>query len=389
MDSSLADAKLYFQRLFGAGGKVHVVRAPGRVNLIGEHTDYNQGLVFPMAIDPHVLVICRGRDDGQVRLASTAFEGEISGFSVQKHIERADPTWSNYGRGVAAELIAAGIPLTGMDALIANTLPVGGGLSSSAAIMVGLAQAFLTIAGLSMNIDRMAVITQKAEHEYAGTPSGIMDMTIVAGAKAGHAMLLDCRDLSREYVTLDSKELRLLIVNTMLKHELHTGEYAQRRKECEQGVAFFQRSDPAVKSLRDVSMQQLSSSQGQLPPTIFRRCRHVVSEIARTAAAAALLGRRDYDEFGQKMAQSHASLRDDYEVSTPELDFLSDQAMKLKGVYGARMTGGGFGGCIVALVQPRSVDAVSGQLSSAYHAKFKVVPEIYVTTAAAGVSVLE
>src|SRR5262245_18584920 len=246
MDAAVAQAKPHFERAFGPGGKLHVIRAPGRVNLIGEHVDYNEGLVFPMAIEPQVLVVCRGRDDGVVKLASTAFEREIAEFSVQQKIQRGKPAWSNYGRGVAAELIAAGIPLPGMDALIANTLPVGGGLSSSAAIMVGIAQAFLTIAGLKLEIDRLALITQKAEHEYAGTPSGIMDMTIVAGGRAGHAMLLDCRDLSRKYVVLDPKELRVVIANTMLKHELHTGDYAQRRKECEQGAAFFRKSNPQV-----------------------------------------------------------------------------------------------------------------------------------------------
>src|SRR3989440_11205 len=319
MDSVHGAIKQEFAAIFGAEGKIHVIRAPGRVNLIGEHTDYNEGLVFPMAIEPQVLVVCRGRDDGKVRLGSTAFEGELAEFSVQQKIERGKPGWSNYGRGVAAELIAAGIPLPGIDALIANTLPVGGGLSSSAAIEIGIAQAFLTIAGLNIDLDRLAVITQKAEHEYAGTPVGIMDMTIVAGARAGHAMLLDCRDLSREYVVLDPKELRVVIANTMLKHELHTSEYSQRRKQCEQGVEFFKKHDPQIRSLRDVSMQQLTSAKGKLPETIFRRCRHVVSEIERTREAAALLSRRDYDEFGQRMLESHTSLRDDYEVSTPEL----------------------------------------------------------------------
>jgi len=389
MDPAVATTKSQFERIFGSGGKIHVIRAPGRVNLIGEHTDYNNGLVFPMAIDPQVLAVCRGRDDGKVKLASTAFEGEIAEFSVQQKIDRGKPAWSNYGRGVAAELIAAGIPLPGMDALIANTLPVGGGLSSSAAIMVGIAQAFLTIAGLKLDIDRLALITQKAEHEYAGTPSGIMDMTIVAGGRAGHAMLLDCRDLSRKYVVLDPKELRVVVANTMLKHELHTGDYAQRRKQCEEGVAFFQKLNPQIKSLRDVSMKELEAAKGKLPEIIYKRCRHVISEITRTADAAALLGRRDYDEFGEKMLQSHASLRDDYQVSVPELDFLSEQAMTVKGVYGARMTGGGFGGCIVALAQPRAVDPLQEHLSSAYEKKFNVKPEISVTTAAAGVSVIE
>jgi galactokinase len=389
MNSAVAAAKSQFERVFGSGGKIHVIRAPGRVNLIGEHTDYNGGLVFPMAIEPEVLIVSRGRDDGVVKLASTAFEGEVAEFSVQQKIHRGKPAWSNYGRGVAAELVVAGIPLPGMEALIANTLPVGGGLSSSAAIMIGIAQALLTIAGLKMDTDRLALITQKAEHEYAGTPSGIMDMTIVAGGKAGHAMLLDCRDLSRKYVVLDPIELRVVVANTMLKHELHTGDYAKRRKECEQGVAFFRKSNPQIKSLRDVSMQELEAAKGKLPEITFKRCHHVISEIQRTADAAALLGRRDYDEFGQKMIESHISLRDDYQVSVPALDFLSEQAMTVKGVYGARMTGGGFGGCIVALVQPRAVDALKDHLTTVYHQKFKVIPEIFVTTAAAGVSAIE
>src|SRR4051794_36086767 len=178
MQPDIADLKHKFETLFGAGGKIHVVRAPGRVNLIGEHTDYNDGFVFPMAIEPHVLLACRGRDDGLVRFSSSAFPGEVAQWSVQQEIKPGEPKWANYMKGVSAELIDAGIPLTGMDALLTHTLPVGGGLSSSAAIMVSTAQAFLTIAGLKMEADRMALITQCAEHDYAGMPSGIMDMTI-------------------------------------------------------------------------------------------------------------------------------------------------------------------------------------------------------------------
>src|SRR2546423_11286661 len=235
MNTPTAQLRQKFNETFGAAkGKVHVIRAPGRVNLIGEHTDYNDGFVFPMAIEPHVLVVCRGRDDGKVRLASTAFKGQIVEFSVQKKIERGEPTWANYSRGVAAELIAAGIPLTGMDALISNTLPVGSGLSSSAAIMVGTAEAFLKIEQMQIDRTRLALICQRAEHEYANVPSGIMDMTIVASGKAGHAMLLDCRDNSKHYVALDPAELRVVIVNTMVKHELSGGEYAERRRQCEE-----------------------------------------------------------------------------------------------------------------------------------------------------------
>jgi galactokinase len=389
METSIADLKQKFTALFGAGEKIHVIRAPGRVNLIGEHTDYNDGFVFPMAIEPQVLIVCRGRNDSVVRFASTAFEGQIAEFRVDKPIARGEPTWANYNKGVAAELIEAGIPVPGMDALMANTLPIGGGLSSSAALLVGTAVAFLRIAGLPMSVDRLALIAQRAEHQYALMPSGIMDQTIVASGKAGHAMLLDCRDNSKTFVPIDSRELRVCIVNTMVKHELNSGEYAKRRKQCEAAVEFFKKDNPNVKALRDVTPQQLEAAEGKLDPLIYRRARHVVTEIGRTTLAATLLNKRRYEEFGELMGQSHNSLRDDYEVSCPELDFLAAEAPKVKGVYGARMTGGGFGGCIVALAQPRAVQALSEHLTEKYQQKFNLKPAIYVTTATAGASVLE
>ncbi|MDB5305354.1 MAG: galactokinase [Phycisphaerales bacterium] len=393
MQTAYADNRDQFQQVFGAGpagaGKVHVIRAPGRVNLIGEHTDYNDGFVFPMAIEPEVRIVCRSRPDGLVRLASTAFRDQIVEFSLQQKIERAEPQWANYSRGVAAELIAAGIPLVGMDALISNTLPVGGGLSSSAAIEVGTGRALLTLAGVDMDGDRLALLCQKAEHEYAGVPVGIMDQTIVATGKAGHAMLLDCRSLAKQFVPLDPAELRVVIVNSMAKHELSGGEYAQRRRECEEGVAFFSKQSPDVRALRDVTIEQVKAAEGKLPDVVFRRCRHVVTENARTTQAAELLTKCHYEEAGELMVQSHASLRDDYEVSTVELDFLAAEAAKVKGVYGARMTGGGFGGCIVALCQPRSVEPLVGHLSKQYQKQFGIDPAAYVTTATEGASVVE
>ena len=390
MHQAAADVKAKFAQVFGPGGKVHVIRAPGRVNLIGEHTDYNDGFVFPMAIEPHVLMGCRSRDDGEVRLASTHVPGEVVSFSVQSKIAPGEPTWANYSRGVAAELLAAGIPLTGMEALIANTLPVGGGLSSSAAIEVATAQAFLTLAGLKMDPGRIALLCQKAEHEFVGVPVGIMDMTAVVSSRAGHAMLLDCRDLTKQFVLIDDRELRVVIVNSMVKHELTGGEYAQRRKECEAGVAHFKRANPAVRALRDVTLRQLESAREHLPPVVYKRCRHVITENARTTEAAAALGRRDYERAGELMRESHRSLREDYEVSVDELDFLVEEAMKVKGVYGSRMTGGGFGGCTVSLVQPRAVDGFVEHIRRAYQqSRFGKTPDVYVTTATAGVTVLE
>lgn len=399
MSVATGELREQFHRIFGGepsgrgaprDHRVHVIRAPGRVNLIGEHTDYNDGFVFPMAIEPEVRFVCRAREDGKVRLTSSAFPGVIVEFSVQQKITRGEPTWANYSRGVAAEMEAAGIPLVGMDALIANTLPVGGGLSSSAAIEVGTALALLAAAGeTEMDRGRLALLCQKAEHEFALVPCGIMDQTIVAAGRSGHAMLLDCRDLSKRFVPIDPRDLRVVIANSMVKHELSEGEYAERRQQCERGVTHFQQKNADVKALRDVKMGQLESARGELSDVVFRRCRHVISENARATDAAAKLAHQQYEDVGDLMVQSHNSLRDDYEVSVRELDFLVEEALKVKGVYGARMTGGGFGGCIVALTQPRAVESLTDHLLRTYEARFHKKPVVFATTATAGASVVE
>jgi galactokinase len=394
MNTPLAELRQAFEKSFGSGpGPVHRVRAPGRVNLIGEHTDYNEGFVFPMAIEPEIRFICRGRTDGRVRLLSDAFDARIVEFSLDRPIEklpRKHPDeWTNYPRGMIAELIGAGVPVSGMDCLVSNTVPVGGGLSSSAALLVGTGVCVLSLQGLEMDRQRLALLAQKAEHEYAGAPVGIMDQTIVASARAGTAMLLDCRDLTRTFVPLDARELRVVTANSMVRHELSGGEYAQRRHQCEEAVKFFQRANPSIKALRDVSIEQVEQARGKMGDTVFRRARHVVTEIARTTAFADLLSKRRYEEAGELMVQSHISLRDDYQVSVKELDFLQEQAMTIRGVYGSRMTGGGFGGCIVALTQPRAVDPLTHHLLGAYRDQFGKTPEVFVTTATAGAGVLD
>jgi galactokinase len=341
-----------------------------------------------MAIEPHVLIVYRGRQDGKIRLASVAFPGLVE-FSVDEPITAGDPKWANYSKGVAAEMKAAGIPLVGMDALISNTLPVGGGLSSSAAIEVGTGQALLSLAGLEMELMRLVLICQKAEHEYANVPCGIMDQTAVAGSRADHAMLLDCRTFARQFVPIDSNELRVVIVNSMVKHELSGGEYRERREQCEAATAYFKRFNPSVTALRDVTMKQVDGSKGKLDDLPFRRARHVVGENARCTEFATQLTKKMYEKAGELMVQSHNSLRDDYNVSVEELDFLVAEAVKVKGVYGARMTGGGFGGCIVALVQPRAVESLDKHLKDVYPARFGKAPAVYVTTATAGVTVVE
>jgi len=384
-----AALKSEFARLFQPGGKTHIVRAPGRVNLIGEHTDYNDGFVLPMAIERAVYVVCRAREDGRVRLASTAFQGDLVEFSIQEKIQRGQPQWANYGRGMAAELLAAGMPLVGMDALVTNTLPVGGGLSSSAAILVGIGLALLTVEGLTIDPSRLALIAQKAEHEYAGVPSGIMDQSISAGAKAGHAMLLDTRDLTRQFIPIDANDVKVVVANSMVKHDHSASEYAVRRKQCESGVEHFRRHNPNIKALRDVSMTMLEAAKANLDEVVYRRCRHVITENTRTLDFATQITKKNYQQVGLDMLASHESLAADYEVSSPELDFLVAQSMQVNGVYGARMTGGGFGGCIVALAQPRVVDQLSETLNKMYSAEFKKQPDIFITNPTAGASVIE
>jgi galactokinase len=389
MASPHAQLKAQFTQIFGPGGPIRIIRAPGRVNLIGEHTDYNEGFVCPMAIEPQVTVACRARDDRRVRLASTAFPGEIAEFSLVEKITRGEPAWSNYSRGVAAGLLAEGLTLPGLDALYTNNLPVGGGLSSSAAIEVSTACSFLTLAGLEMDPMRVALICQKAEQDYALVPCGIMDQMIVASGQIGKATLFDCRQMSKQFVPIDPKDLRVVICNSMVKHELTGGEYAQRRRQCEEGVAYFHTSNPAVRALRDVSPADVLAAEGKLDEVIFRRCRHIVTENARCLEAGECFSTHRYDRVGELMVQSHASLRDDYEVSCDELDFLADQAMKVPDVYGARMTGGGFGGCIVALCKPDAVDRLTQTLRNVYQARFKIDPGIFATTATSGASVVE
>jgi galactokinase len=216
-----------------------------------------------------------------------------------------------------------------------------------------------------------------------------MDQTIVAGARPGHAMLLDCRDKNKHFVPVDAKELRVVIANTMIDHELSEGEYEQRVESCKRGVEYFRTIDSRIRSLRDVSIEMMQKAEGKLDPLTFRRCRHVVTEIDRTSQAGALLAKRRYEDVGELMLQSHASLKTDYEVSCQELDFLVEQAMKTRGVYGARMTGAGFGGCIVALVQPRLVETLIGDLKSSYKARFNIHPTVFATAAAGGAAVVE
>jgi galactokinase len=362
--------------------------APGRVNVIGEHTDYNDGFVFPMAIDRYTVVAAAPSADGSrtVQLRSTAGDSQAVIDLSQPLKPAKKGTWFNYPLGVIAGFVARGVSVGGFDALIHSTVPLGGGLSSSAALEVSTATVLEAITGKKLDPVEKALLCQKAEHEYAGMPCGIMDQFISVMGKQDHLLLLDCRSRKTELVPMTDSSVALLITNTNVKHELTGGEYAKRRAQCEEAARIL-----AVPSLRDADADKLERARGKMDPVVYRRARHVISEIERTVHAAEGVRASNWPTVGQLMYASHASLRDDYEVSCPELDAVVDIALSIGpkgGVYGCRMTGGGFGGCTVALVQAAQVGAISDRIASEYEKRTKIKPTLFVSRPAAGATVL-
>jgi len=359
-----------------------IFRAPGRLNLIGEHTDYNDGFVMPVAVGFGTTVTVTPRPDRVVSVFSHNFSERVE-FNLDDRSPKAGHHWSDYVRGVAVMLELAGHHLNGATLTISGDVPIGAGLSSSAAIEVATALALLENSGIRLDRAEMAGICQRAENEFVGMRCGIMDQFTSCFGQEGKALLLDCRSL--EYKLLSLPEgVRLIICNTMVRHELATGEYNKRRAECEAGVCHFNQSRPNVRALRDVTEDELERSRLDLSEVIFRRCRHVVTENSRVLNAAVALQEGALETFGQVMNDSHRSLRDDYEVSCKELDLMVELARRVEGVYGARMTGGGFGGCTVNLVNAENVDQFKRLVAQGYQAETGLAPEIYVCSAAAG-----
>ena len=375
-----AELQQKFQVAFDAPPRVF--RAPGRVNLIGEHTDYNDGFVMPAAIDLSTDVAIAPRDDRMLVIASEGFD-DAAEFNLDRHPPRGDGHWSDYVRGVASELLKAGFKLRGANLLIASTVPTGSGLSSSAAVEVASALALLSVADATLDGVEVAKLCQRAENEYVGARVGIMDQFASANGRANHALMLDCRSLDFRLLPLP-EHIRLVIANTMVKHAIAGGEYNARRAECETAVRLLSRHRPGIHALRDVTAADVERYRHDLPETVYRRARHVTSETERVERAAEALTAGDLAAFGQLMRQSHLSLRDDYEVSCEELDVMVEIAEKLPGVYGARMTGGGFGGCTVNLVEAGAVKAVTAELAAHYEQATGHAPQIYVCAAANG-----
>jgi len=377
-----------FKAHFGTAASVY--RAPGRVNLIGEHTDYNDGFVLPAAIEFYCWAAAAPRRDGRLIIYSEKFKE-----TVEVALDSLSPLetkhWANYPLGVASALRQAGKPLTGANIYIAGEVPFGAGLSSSAAVEVATGFALLGQSGLVVDRSELAQLCQKAENEFVGARVGIMDQFISCYGRASHALLLDCRSLQHEFVKIPA-DLQLVICNTMVKHELASSEYNARRAECEEGVRILRKAFPEIRALRDVSLSQLDEHRRNLPLTVFARCRHVITENARVKTAVEAFRREDRQALGRLMRDSHRSLRDDYEVSCKELDLMVEIAEVQEGLIGARMTGGGFGGCTINLVECAAVSDFRRNVAAAYFSKTGLTPEIFVSPASDGaqqVGVLE
>jgi galactokinase len=363
-----------FRSLFGTAEGARIFRAPGRVNLIGEHTDYNLGFVLPVALDLATTVAAAPSSGSKLRIYSE-HRGEMREWNVGDlpHLEPAHE-WTDYPIGVAREVIAAGFPIAPADLLIRSTVPEGSGLSSSAALEVSSALAFLH--GRAIEPLELARLCQRAERGFVGMPCGIMDQYISVFGREHSAIEIDCRTLGHRAIPLP-EDAAFVIVNTMVKHALAGSAYRDRVAECAAAVASLSKQIPNVASLRDVSPAQLESFTHLLEEVPARRARHVITENQRVDDFVAAAAREDLSGMGALMVASHRSLQHDYEVSCPELDFLVDSALAIDGVYGARMTGGGFGGCTVTLLRPGADGPFREEIARNYEARFGIAPQVF------------
>lgn len=382
LHSIITQARDAFASVFEGQADV-VVQAPGRVNLIGEHTDYNEGFVFPAAIDRWAVVAARSRVDSQVRIYSAMHE-EVAEFRADDVLE-TQGNWADYPKGVVREFQKLGHSLCGFDAAIVGNVPMGAGLSSSAAVEMAVGKGLVVLNRIEISGPDLALLGQRAENHFVGVNCGIMDQFISANGRAGHALFLDCRDLSFELVPLFGDDVQIVICNSSVTRGLTDSAYNNRRSACESGVSLLARAMGAdIRALRDVSMEMMDVHGGALSETVLKRCRHVITENERTQRAVALLKKGDLSGFGQLMVASHESLRDDYEVSGKELDLLVEIALNVPGVFGARMTGAGFGGCTVNIVERDAVPALTDAINEKYSRITGLTPEIYVCSAVNG-----
>ncbi len=368
-----------FKSRFGA--EPQLFRAPGRVNLIGEHTDYNDGFVLPAALDLATYVAIAPRRDRLINVHSVNLNADLS-FDMDA-VQQADHDWTDYIRGVAVELSNSGFHLKGADIAVLSTLPMGSGLSASAALEVAFGFALLSVSDAPIDRLGLAMICQRAENEFVGMRCGVMDQFISCFGVEGAALLLDCRSLEARAIPIDPA-VRIVVCNTMVHHELASSEFNLRRRDCEEAVRLLASRLDGITALRDVTLDQLEEHAAALPPLIVQRARHVIGENKRVLEAVAALERKDFAEAGRLMNASHESLRDNYNVSCAELDLMVKLARKVPGVYGARMTGGGFGGCTVSLVEAGAAEAFANVVGPAYQKATGLAPMIFSCTPGAG-----
>jgi galactokinase len=366
------------------GSKPRIFCAPGRVNLLGEHTDYNDGFVMPCAIGFSTRVAISSRPDRKLVIQSEEFSEKFE-FDLDNLPSRAKGVWSDYVVGIAVMLQQMGHHTPGASLLVRGEVPIGAGLSSSAAIEVASALALMSLNGAKLSLPEVAKLCQKTENVFIGARVGIMDQFISCLGKAGHALLLDCRSLEFNLIPIP-EGVRLVICNTMVKHEHASGAYNRRREECDEGVKLLSRWYPEIHALRDVSVEQLERHAAEMPATIFKRCKHVVTENRRVQEGAQYLIDGEVSRFGDLMRKSHSSLRDLFEVSCRELDVMAEIAESLEGYCGGRMTGGGFGGCTVNLVKTSAAEKFATQIAERYQSAIGIKPDIYVCSAANGAS---
>jgi len=380
-----------FGKIYPGQKPAFISRASGRVELIGGHTDYNEGFVIAAAIDSSAFVAAAKRNDNIICLYSE--------WTRQKHEFEPSPTlqpaqdcqWANYGRGVAVYLCQEGLDVKGANLYIASDVPVGAGLSSSAALEVSLAKATIQISQPDWQIQpkRLAQICQKAENVYANSPCGILDQITAITATKDHVILLDCRDVSIRLLPFDSNACSIMIFNSMVKHEIGGGEYGKRRRQCEQACAVIAKKYPQVKTLRDADPAMLDSVKNRLDNVQFLRASHVIGENARVSAAAEALKQNNIEEVGRLMDKSHSSARDLYQISCEQTDFLAEQIRQSDGAYGARLCGGGFGGSVVALVQPDAAAKISKKVRRTYKDRFNLDCDVYLAKPWQGTEIIE
>lgn len=375
-------AETEFRRLYG--GQPLVVRSPGRVNLIGEHTDYNLGFVLPAAIDKAISLAVAPRKDQQCRVCALDMN-DTHEFSLGC-LASSPKGWPNYVMGVVDQMLKAGYHIAGFDCAFGGDIPIGAGVSSSAALEAGLAFALNRLFDLRMDGLALAKLAQKAENEFVGVRCGIMDQYANLFGLKNHVLRIDCQSLEHMYYPFDATSASIVLLNTGVSHSLASSEYNRRRAECAEGVAIIQKEFPQVNSLRDATAAMIEDSAASMPDVIARRCAYVVEENERVLQACAHLQKKDLNAFGGLMYKSHAGLRDKYEVSCRELDYLVNAVSDQPGVLGARMMGGGFGGCTINLVDGAAVDSLCGRIAEQYERKFNIPLKSYVMSIGPGTS---